>query len=93
MERYYIIRESDLKELVYNEILIRYLNAAGVDNWEGWSNAWEMLLEEYGEDFVPVAMEEMKDEGLIEETELGCNFSEATSQLGRHSSCDESNSQ
>ena len=39
MERYYIIRESDLKELVYNEILIRYLNAAGVDNWEGWSNA------------------------------------------------------
>lgn len=70
MERYYIIRESDLKGLVYNEILIRYLNAAGVDNWEGWSNAWEMLLEEYGEDFVPVAMEEMKDEGLIEETEL-----------------------
>lgn len=37
------ITDEEYADLLEDRRLLRALRAAGVDNWEGWDHAWEMI--------------------------------------------------
>lgn len=70
-EKYYIIREEELKDLLYDHLLIDYLERFGVADYDGWDVACDKMEEDYGNNPINAVLEEFKDEGIVEETEMG----------------------
>ena len=64
--KYYRISESDLLELLANDLVLNWLEADGVDNWSGYGISRQSILKETASAFI--SKEELElQEDLSEE--------------------------
>lgn len=62
MDNYYLIKEEDLKRLLFDSIELRYLYINGVDNWCGYYVVDSM--EEYISEITGMSIEKIKNEEI-----------------------------
>lgn len=58
--KYYRISESDLLELLANDLILSWLEADGVDNWSGYGISRQSILKETASAFI--SKEEMTED-------------------------------
>lgn len=57
MRKYYVLTETELKEILYNATLYKALKAGGVDNWEYFGDSIKAVLDDVGCQDVEEAVE------------------------------------
>lgn len=57
MRKYYVLTETELKEILYNVTLYKALEAGGVDNWEHFGGSIKAVLDDVGCQDVEEAVE------------------------------------
>ena len=60
-----LIDEKELAQLIMDSAKLACLESAGVDNWEGWDEAFDPEISETAEDFRKLY--EMSDEDITED--------------------------
>lgn len=70
-DKYYVIRENDLKHLLYDYLLMEALEQVGIVDTDKWPAACDKITKNFGDNPIVTVLEAFSDEGIIEETEMG----------------------